>query len=56
MHQWLQITRVFYLAGQQLLTKISLALNRAYIDQDTLAIKRFEAVRAKVDGVLADDG
>lgn len=56
MHQWLQITRVFYLSGQQLLAKASLALNRAYIDQDTLAIQRLEAVRAKVDDILADDG
>lgn len=56
MYQWLQITRVFYLTGHQLLKHISLALNRAYIDQDTSAIQRLEAVRAKVDAVLADDG
>lgn len=56
MHQWLQITRVFYLSGQQLLAKVSLALNRAYIDYDTSAIQRLEVVRAKVDAVLADDG
>lgn len=56
MHQWLQITRVFYLSGQQLLAKASLALNRAYIENDTLAIQRLETIRAKVDAVLADDG
>ena len=56
MHQWLQITRVFYLSGQQLLTKVSLALNRAYIGKDTSAIQRLEIIRTKVDAVLADDG
>lgn len=56
MHQWLQITRVFYLTGQQLLTNISLALNRAYIEKDIPTIQRLEIIRAKVDAVLADDG
>lgn len=56
MHQWLQITRVFYLSGQQLLAKVSLALNRAYIEKDTSAIQRLKIIRAKVDAVLADDG
>lgn len=56
MHQWLQITRVFYLSGQQLLAKVSLALNRAYIESDNLAIQRLVIIQAKVDAVLADDG
>ncbi len=56
MHQWLQITRVFYLSGQQLLNTISLELLRAYNIENIPAIQRLEKIRTKVDAVLADDG
>ena len=56
MHQWLQMTRVFYLTGQQLLAHTSLTLNDAYDINNSSEIQRCEFIRTKVDAVLADDG
>lgn len=56
MSQWWAITRTFYLSWQQFLASISLELDDAHTDCNNVAIQRCEQIRAKVDGVLADDG